>query len=87
MSLFSVSDGHDFPWLIEEVVPGVAAMVDDIVVGALSREYPLKQRLDGRSRYYVAPRMSVAGASAAKPRSAAKGTGKESNLRGGPFGQ
>ena len=41
MSPFSVSDGHDFPWLIEEVVPGVAAMVDDIVVGALSREYPL----------------------------------------------
>jgi hypothetical protein len=27
------SDGHDAPWLIDEVVPGEAAMVDDVVVG------------------------------------------------------
>ena len=29
----TVSDGHDFPWLINEVVPGVAAMVDDVFMG------------------------------------------------------
>jgi len=27
------TDGHDAPWLIDEVVPGEAAVVDDIVVG------------------------------------------------------
>jgi hypothetical protein len=27
------SDGHDAPWLIDELVPGFAAMVDEIVVG------------------------------------------------------
>lgn len=27
------SDGHDAPWLIDELVPSVAAMVDDVVVG------------------------------------------------------
>ena len=34
MSPFTVSDRHDFPWLIDEPIPGVAAMVDDVVVGA-----------------------------------------------------
>ena len=29
----SQADGHDAPRLIEELVPGVAAMVDDVVVG------------------------------------------------------
>ena len=27
------TDGHDAPWLIDEVVPGEAAVVDDVVVG------------------------------------------------------
>jgi hypothetical protein len=27
------ADGHDAPWLIDEVVPGEAAMIDDVVVG------------------------------------------------------
>ena len=27
------SDGHDAPRLVDELVPGVAAMVDDVVVG------------------------------------------------------
>jgi len=27
------SDGHDAPWLIDELVPGRTAMVDEIVVG------------------------------------------------------
>jgi hypothetical protein len=26
------SDGHDFPWLIDEFVPGVATVVDDFLV-------------------------------------------------------
>jgi hypothetical protein len=26
-------DGHDFPWLIDERVPGVAAVIDDVVEG------------------------------------------------------
>ncbi len=29
----AVSDGHDFPWLIDEGVPGVAAVIDDVVEG------------------------------------------------------
>ena len=33
MRPISVSDGHDFPWLGDELVPSVAAMVDNIVVG------------------------------------------------------
>jgi hypothetical protein len=28
-----VGDGHDFPRLIDERVPGVAAMIDDVVEG------------------------------------------------------
>ncbi len=27
------SDGHDAPGLIDEFVPGAAAMIDDVVVG------------------------------------------------------
>ena len=27
------ADGHDAPWLADEVVPGEAAVVDDVVVG------------------------------------------------------
>ena len=27
------SDGYDVPWLVDERVPGVAAMIDDVVVG------------------------------------------------------
>jgi len=34
MGPFSESDGHDGPGLIDEFVPRVAAMVDDVFVGA-----------------------------------------------------
>ncbi len=34
MCPFSAPDRHDLPWLSDEIVPGVAAMVDDIVVGS-----------------------------------------------------
>jgi hypothetical protein len=30
MCPFTSSDGHNFPRLVEEAVPGVAAMVEDI---------------------------------------------------------
>ena len=33
MGPFAQSDGHDAPGLIDELVPGVAAVVDEIVVG------------------------------------------------------
>ncbi len=33
MRPFAHSDGHDAPWLIDELVPGFAAVGDDIVVG------------------------------------------------------
>ena len=33
MSPFSGADGHDAPWLVNELVPGEAAVVDDIYVG------------------------------------------------------
>jgi hypothetical protein len=33
MGPFSGSDGHDFPGLFDELVPGKAAVVEDIVVG------------------------------------------------------
>jgi hypothetical protein len=29
----SEADGHDQPWAIDELVPGVAARVDDFVIG------------------------------------------------------
>jgi hypothetical protein len=29
----AAGDGHDFPRLIDERVPGVAAMIDDVVEG------------------------------------------------------
>ena len=32
MGPFADADGHDAPWLIDEVVPGEAAVIDDIVV-------------------------------------------------------
>jgi len=28
-----MADGHDRPWLIDELVPGVAAVVENVVVG------------------------------------------------------
>ncbi len=34
MCPFSVPDRHDFPWLSDELVPSVTAMVDDIIVRA-----------------------------------------------------
>ena len=33
MRPFPHADGHDAPWLADEVVPGEAAVVDDVVVG------------------------------------------------------
>ena len=27
------SDGHDAPWLVDELVPGEAAVIDDVVIG------------------------------------------------------
>ncbi len=30
---FAMGDGHDFPWLIDECVPSIAAVVDDVVEG------------------------------------------------------
>ena len=33
MRPFAQSDGHDAPGLIDELVPGVAAVVDEVVVG------------------------------------------------------
>lgn len=32
MGPFADADGHDAPWLIDELVPGEAAVIDDIVV-------------------------------------------------------
>ena len=34
MSPIALTDGHDGPRLIDEVIPGIAAMVDDVVVGS-----------------------------------------------------
>jgi hypothetical protein len=31
MRPFTVSDRHDFPWQIDELVPGLTAMADDFV--------------------------------------------------------
>ena len=33
MRPFAPTNGHDVPWLIDELVPCLAAMVDDVVVG------------------------------------------------------
>ena len=33
MCPWTETDGHDFPGLIDEFVPGEAAVIDDIVVG------------------------------------------------------
>jgi hypothetical protein len=33
MGPLAKSDGHDGPWLIDEFVPGIAAMVDDVAPG------------------------------------------------------
>jgi hypothetical protein len=33
MGPFAAADSHDVPWLIHELVPGLAAVVHDVVVG------------------------------------------------------
>jgi hypothetical protein len=33
MRRVSQTDGHDAPWLIDEFVPRLAALVDNVVVG------------------------------------------------------
>ena len=33
MRPFAATDGHDVPWLIDELVPSLAAVVDDVVIG------------------------------------------------------
>jgi hypothetical protein len=30
---FAARDGHDFPWPIDEPVPGIAAVIEDVVEG------------------------------------------------------
>lgn len=35
----SQADSHDLPGLLDQLVPGVAAMVDDLVVGV---EHPVR---------------------------------------------
>ncbi len=44
MRPFSQPDGHDDPGLFDEAVPGVAAMVEDIVIG---RENPVREPVFG----------------------------------------
>ncbi len=34
MRPFAPADGHDAPWLIDEAVPGEAAMVENVLVGS-----------------------------------------------------
>ncbi len=41
----SQSDGHDDPWRVGELVPGVAAVVDDIVVAL---EDPIREPILAR---------------------------------------
>ena len=33
MGPFAATDRHDVPWLIDELIPRLAAVVDDVVVG------------------------------------------------------
>ena len=33
MCPISQADRHDCPWLVDEIVPGKAAVIDDVVVG------------------------------------------------------
>lgn len=33
MGPFAAAAGHDVPRLIDELVPGIAAVVDDVIVG------------------------------------------------------
>ena len=33
MRPFAHAEGHDLPWLVDEVVPGLAAQRDDVFVG------------------------------------------------------
>lgn len=40
VDLLADSDGHDSPRLIDELVPGVGAVVDDVVVGFDARQSP-----------------------------------------------
>ena len=44
MSPIAHSDGHDPPGLIDEFVPRVAAVIDDVVVGF---EHPVGEPVDG----------------------------------------
>ena len=32
MRPFTATNGHDVPWLVDELVPGLAAVIDDVVV-------------------------------------------------------
>ena len=40
MRPFAHAEGHDLPWLVDEVVPGLAAQRDDVFVGF---EDPVRQ--------------------------------------------
>ena len=50
------ADRHDAPWLIYEVVPGEAAVVDDVVVGF---EYPVRQPVIAHELPHVFDRVEL----------------------------
>ena len=46
MGPLAQSDGHDFPWLIEEIVPNTAAVIDEIFVGLKMRFHSQLSRMN-----------------------------------------
>ncbi len=54
MCPFPPSDGHDLPWLIDELVPGLAAQGDDLVIGY---EDPVRQPVVAHELPYVFDRI------------------------------
>jgi hypothetical protein len=62
------SDGHDAPWLIDELVPGRTAMVDEIVVGfedaigepIVAQELPdVFDRVEDQAGWHLSTRLVV----------------------------
>lgn len=56
MRPFAVSDGHDAPGLVDELVPSLAAVVDDVVVGG---EDPVRQPVVAHELPYVLDRVEL----------------------------
>ncbi len=56
MGPIAASDGHDVPRLIDELVPCLAAMVDDVVVGC---EDPVRQPVVAHELPYVLDRVEL----------------------------